>query len=60
MAAYLDSAGNVTTTIANDVANMVYMMRAAQAVPQAQPMAVAAGTVVANDPVTGVTVNSAS
>lgn len=60
MPAYLDSAGNVTTTIANDVANMIYNLRAAQAVPQATPNAVAAGTVVANDPVTGVAVTSSN
>jgi hypothetical protein len=51
--AYLDSTGNVTTTIANDVANFNYAVRAAQAVPQALATAQAQGTQLASDSVTG-------
>ena len=51
--AYLDSANNVNTTVANDVANFNYALRAAQAVPQAVPVAVAHGAQLAADSVTG-------
>lgn len=57
MAAYLDSAGNVNTAVANDVQNFVFAMRQAAAVPVAptQSAAVAAGAQLVTDGLTGLT-----
>lgn len=54
--AYTDGNGNVTSSIAADVASFVYAMRAAAAVPQAAPHAEATGTALAADSVTSLTV----
>ncbi len=51
-APYLDSAGNVNTAVAADIASFVYASRAAAAAP-AQPMVNATAAQVAADNITG-------
>ena len=55
MAAYLDSAGNVNTAVANDVANYVYANRSAAANPVAVSQVATTGAQLVTDGLTGLT-----
>jgi hypothetical protein len=60
--AYTDSAGNVTSSIADDVASFTYALRAAQAVPGSAAPSCAAvnGTKLVGDSLTGLPAGSAT
>lgn len=60
MAAYLDSAGNVNTAVANDVANLIYAQRAASQTGMGAASVAATSAQVVTDAVTGLTTSASN